>query len=1255
MDAMPRGRQGGRVARSERGDGQTSRREERRSEGRREQQQWKWKKKKERQERRKEIEEEEREEGKEIRTSGFQRSGGSCSSRGEIQGPDEIRRSVRRHRAGSFDRREARREEKGSSIVEKQEKEGGRKQREQQLDELRLLERRDFVPGNQEGSKRGEEGPRSPCLTSHRGDAGAVDHSKWSNVVSPNHRGSASSCSTLLSHSDETKDDRRYSPRSPHLSLFDRFGIAGPSGGSSGRGAAEAEEFGINVLWDGFPHQPKDGACSTRAGVGGQQHRKEGSFARSKGGDEVKESERKRRRLVARRHLEGQLGRSKWKRKEGKERRKGLRRQTEGRLEGRRPREERRKEEEGVKDETPGGAPEWELESLDGCSWTPSLGDSLGEDYENDDDMVHYDDGEKEKRDANNESKDPRVTGKDWCGKAQVYCPTTEGSIRNPSNSTTEPTTEGFGQVEAEDLPVEGRAAFDVSCSNAPHCLGVSCETPMSKRDGSAGVKGLSLGDSGEIINGLWTTCSKLELKHCKAQPIGKGIFPLPTVHVASLESFIAKTSRRASCFFNLCRALNSLAGWGCEEVSREVCDVQRQALRYLLRQVDRVSEWPEKFDELSWEKFFSVRSVDYKGDEIMNAHYVGWKELEPALPKEIGAVRLEDVVELGTLHYVTNFEEYLLPEEDMIPVRPPRVMIPPEEWEEVAKGLIDRGICGIISEDEIFRVKGQLLLNGLFGVSKSEWIGHTEIHRLIMNLIPVNQICRGMSGDVGTLPSWSGMTPLFLEDEEQLVISSEDVRCFFYIFRVPPGWRRFMAFNKPLPPSLCPKDGGSGRFYLCSHVLPMGFKNSVSIAQHVHRNIIQLAGKRGGHLSDSAAELRKDRSFTFANPAIRVYLDNFDLLAKMDSKTADVVCGKPCIDTLCLRSEYESWGIPNHPKKSVQQQRVAEVQGALVDGVEGIAVPKREKVLKYVQLAMMMLERGRCTLKQAQVVGGGLVYLAMFRRPLLGSLNGIWRFILDLSEVPPVVSLPLPPVVVLELTRFISLVPLCVMDFRMVLAEPVTASDASTTGGGVTVSRCLTEYGKAAALSQVRGDVLGEESHVQILSIGLFDGIGALRIALEALQVSCIGHVSVETSAAASRVVESHFPGALLCGDVTAVGWEEVRRWACTFSQVSLIIIGAGPPCQGVSGLNSERKGALRDERSRLFKEVPSPWLRKRSLGPWYILLWNRSNLWMRLTERLCPRSWASYHGPLKQVVCHWLVGLGYTGSLGRFKQGKE
>jgi len=184
------------------------------------------------------------------------------------------------------------------------------------------------------------------------------------------------------------------------------------------------------------------------------------------------------------------------------------------------------------------------------------------------------------------------------------------------------------------------------------------------------------------------------------------------------------------------------------------------------------VSAWPEKFGELNWDSFFQVKSIDYKGEEVMTARFVEWKHLAPAIPEQVATVNLLDVVELGMHHYVSCFEEYLI-RKPMIPMKGPRVMIPPEAWEEVAQGLISKGICGILGEDEVLKVKGVPVLNGLFGVSKNEWQNEVEVHRLIMNLIPINSLCRGVEGDVGTLPGLSTLTPFFLDDDEHLLISS--------------------------------------------------------------------------------------------------------------------------------------------------------------------------------------------------------------------------------------------------------------------------------------------------------------------------------------------------------------------------------------------------------------------------------------------------------------------------------------------------
>lgn len=60
-----------------------------------------------------------------------------------------------------------------------------------------------------------------------------------------------------------------------------------------------------------------------------------------------------------------------------------------------------------------------------------------------------------------------------------------------------------------------------------------------------------------------------------------------------------------------------------------------------------------------------------------------------------------------------------------------------------------------------------------------------------------------------------------------------------------------------------------------------------------------------------------------------------------------------------------------------------------------------------------------------------------------------------------------------------------------------------------------------------------------------------------------------------------------MLIKDVREVTLETVQDWARRFSQVGLVLMGSGPPCQGVSGLNADRKGALRDARSNLFVHV--------------------------------------------------------------------
>ena len=270
-----------------------------------------------------------------------------------------------------------------------------------------------------------------------------------------------------------------------------------------------------------------------------------------------------------------------------------------------------------------------------------------------------------------------------------------------------------------------------------------------------------------------------------------------------------------------------------------------------------------------------------------------------------------------------------------------------------------------------------------------------------------------------------------------------------------------------------------------------------------------------------------------------------------------------------------------------MEQASIAEVQGAIVDGRRGIIYPKPVKMLKYLQVIFRLLEDGWANQRQLQVAAGGLVYVSMFRRPMLGLLNSIWGWIESFKGEPPIIRKKIPREVQWELLRFVGLLPLARLDLRLELSPTVTASDACLSGGGFCSSTRLTPYGCAASNLPVRGEIPAWETFDQILSVGLFDGVGALRVSLDALGAPMCGHVSVECNESAQRVLEANFADSLLISSVEEVDDEMVLRWSLKFSSASLVILGAGPPCQGVSGLNSERKGALRDCRSSLFQHV--------------------------------------------------------------------
>ena len=122
--------------------------------------------------------------------------------------------------------------------------------------------------------------------------------------------------------------------------------------------------------------------------------------------------------------------------------------------------------------------------------------------------------------------------------------------------------------------------------------------------------------------------------------------------------------------------ALNDLAGCapahGCVDQPDSPPVVQKD----LMRLVESFDVWNAPCPEISFQQLFSSKTVDYVGEEVKVAQRLSWAAVSPSLPDGVGLLPLQDFCTLGTLHYVENFTDYLLPGDAIRVPKPPSVMV---------------------------------------------------------------------------------------------------------------------------------------------------------------------------------------------------------------------------------------------------------------------------------------------------------------------------------------------------------------------------------------------------------------------------------------------------------------------------------------------------------------------------------------------------------------------------------------------------
>lgn len=348
----------------------------------------------------------------------------------------------------------------------------------------------------------------------------------------------------------------------------------------------------------------------------------------------------------------------------------------------------------------------------------------------------------------------------------------------------------------------------------------------------------------------------------------------------------------------------------------------------------------------------------------------------------------------------------------------------------------------GVIWCNEIAEIEAV----GLFAVPKDE-----QWDRLILNPTVVNSRNYAYSSYTKTLAPGYLITSVQLGPQEKLLISSDDLCEFYYIFRVSKARSRRNAIglkfdSKELMHLKCfnPALLGS-ECYICLNTMAMGDSLAVEVAQQSHMTLLQ----------NLASCMIPGEALQYRQPCPRGPF--FELLTiddhiglqrvSMDHSLEDVPTRDQEVFAASERA-YREVKLTAHPGKRQRQVEHTTVLGAEVHGLEGrVSAPRaRIAILCYITGVIC---KGVIKRKILQALLGCWTHICLFRRPVFAILDKVYH---EGAQFDPdrLFRMSSTSQVINELSLLCVLAPTMQTNLR---AEPVPAlfmMDASPFGGGI-------------------------------------------------------------------------------------------------------------------------------------------------------------------------------------------------------------
>eukprot|EP00971_Amphidinium_carterae_P129112 2557437-Amphidinium_carterae.1 len=416
----------------------------------------------------------------------------------------------------------------------------------------------------------------------------------------------------------------------------------------------------------------------------------------------------------------------------------------------------------------------------------------------------------------------------------------------------------------------------------------------------------------------------------------------------------------------------------------------------------------------LDWRKLLNKKCVNYTGEVLDFGESLSWKRVEPGLPPfhHCAAVNAVLLAEGSMREYLQHPERAVV---DLSTLRarprPGRVCVDRSDVITLFRGLLDRGLIGVVEDRDCLRVCGEVLANGLFGVPKpdskvlgpdGQELGTTQ--RLIMNLTASNQVFADCPADIETLPTMCTWRSIIIPPESELCLSWEDLKGAFYLLALPECWCKYFLFNIELSSRQLHIAGPDRMVRVGARVIPMGWKGAVGICQYLHRRMVALSVGKPGH--DLKAEplplereARKDKQFPFLSSAARYENRNLQALWQLYIDDVDMIELRPRgaqaqqtpLWQADLRERYDYWSAARSESKAGEQELAAKRLGFWVDGSSGRLGIGGERAGKLIGLSLHCLACLRLSKRDIQILSGLWAHAIQFRRETATVFSHWW------------------------------------------------------------------------------------------------------------------------------------------------------------------------------------------------------------------------------------------------------------------------